>query len=450
MSNIAIRVSGVSKQYHIGALQGKYKYRTFRDTLSSALSAPFQRMGKLLRGQPAGGAERTETIWALKDISFEVKHGELVGIIGRNGAGKSTLLKILSRITEPTAGYADIYGRVGSLLEVGTGFHPELTGRENIYLNGAVLGMKRVEIERKFDEIVEFSEVARFIDTPVKHYSSGMYLRLAFAVAAHLEPEILIVDEVLAVGDARFQKKCLNKMQDVGKEGRTVLFVSHNMQAITRLCDRTILLEDGQVKIDGPSHKVVSTYLNTGLGTQALRKWDDPKTAPGGEVARLRWVRVRTEEGEVTDSMDIRRPVAMEMEYEVLQPGYQLLPHFTLHGEDGEEVFVTLDQDQAWRRQPRPAGRYINTAWIPGNFLAEGTFFVEASVITVNPNITQFNAREAVAFQVIDSLDGDSARGDWAGAMRGLIRPALKWDTQFSSNGSPADTPANLKVQVKR
>lgn len=439
MSDRAISVVDISKQFHIGRLQGKYQYKTLRDTLTTSLSAPFQRMRKLLRGHASGAAELNETIWALKDISFEVNHGEVVGIIGRNGAGKSTLLKILSRITEPTTGYADIYGRVGSLLEVGTGFHPELTGRENILLNGAVLGMKRVEIERKFDEIVAFSEVERFIDTPVKHYSSGMYLRLAFAVAAHLEPEILIVDEVLAVGDARFQKKCLNKMQDVGKQGRTVLFVSHNMQAIARLCERTILLEDGQVKADGPSNQVVSVYLNTGLGTLAAREWPDPQKAPGGEVARLQRVRVRTEEGQVTDTMDIRRPIALEMEYEILKPGLHLLPYFKLHGEDGQEVFITLDQDQSWRRQTRPAGHYVNTAWIPGNFLAEGIFFVEASVITVNPNIVQFNEREAVAFQVIDSLEGDSARGDWAGSMRGLIRPMLKWETRFSPNGSKAD-----------
>jgi lipopolysaccharide transport system ATP-binding protein len=236
MSYTAIRVDNLSKQYRIGGPQKKYE--TLRDTLANTLATPLRRAGKLLRGQATGAAELDATIWALRDVSFKVQRGEVVGIIGRNGAGKSTLLKILSRITEPTLGVAEIRGRVGSLLEVGTGFHQELTGRENIYLNGAILGMKRHEIEHKFDEIVAFAEVEKFIDTPVKHYSSGMHLRLAFAVAAHLEPEILLVDEVLAVGDAAFQKKCLNKMEDVGQQGRTVLFVSHNMPAITRLCER--------------------------------------------------------------------------------------------------------------------------------------------------------------------------------------------------------------------
>jgi len=241
MTDIAIRLENISKKYRIGKKQEKY--RTLRDTLTEAVVTPFRRTGRLLHGRAAEAAELNEVIWALKDVSFEVKQGEVVGIIGRNGAGKSTLLKILARITEPTSGFAEVHGRVGSLLEVGTGFHRELTGRENIYLSGAILGMKWAEIDRKFDEIVEFSGVEKFIDTPVKHYSSGMYLRLAFAVAAHLEPEILLVDEVLAVGDARFQKKCLNKMEDIGQQGRTVIFVSHNMPAITRLCERAILLE---------------------------------------------------------------------------------------------------------------------------------------------------------------------------------------------------------------
>ena len=261
MGDIALRVEDLSKQYRIGG--NREAYKTLRDTFTDVVVSSFRRAGKLLRGRSRRAAELGETFWALKDVSFEIKRGEVVGIIGYNGAGKSTLLKILSRITEPTEGYADIYGRVGSLLEVGTGFHPELTGRENLYLNGAILGMKRAEIARKFDEIVAFAEIERFIDTPVKHYSSGMYMRLAFAVAAHLEPEILLVDEVLAVGDARFQKKCFNKMQDVGQQGRTVLFVSHNMPAITRLCQRAILLDGGRVLQDGPSHQVVSAYLNS-------------------------------------------------------------------------------------------------------------------------------------------------------------------------------------------
>ncbi len=257
MGDVAIRVQGLSKQYRIGKQE---RYRAFRDVLTEAMYAPFRRVGGLLRGNAAAAANLNETIWALKDVSFEVKKGDVVGIIGRNGAGKSTLLKVLSQITEPTEGQVDVYGRVGALLEVGTGFHPELTGRENIYLNGAILGMSREEIRRKFDEIVAFAEVEKFIDTPVKHYSSGMGLRLGFAVAAHMEPEILVVDEVLAVGDAAFQKKCLGKMGDVAEGGRTVLFVSHQMNAIRKLCNSCVWLDAGQLQMIASTPNVLGSY----------------------------------------------------------------------------------------------------------------------------------------------------------------------------------------------
>ena len=255
MSNIAIRVENLSKKYEI--MVGKYRHDTLRDQLSASFLSLFQRNRS--RWQ-------SETFWALKGVSFEVKPGEVLGVIGRNGAGKSTLLKILSRITKPTEGQAEIYGRVGSLLEVGAGFHGELTGRENIYLNGAILGMKKAEIDRNFDQIVDFSGVEKFIDTPVKRYSSGMYVRLAFGIAAHLEPEILIVDEVLAVGDASFQKKCLNRMEEVGKEGRTVLFVAHNMPAVQRLCPEALLLEAGTIAMCGPSSEVIKQYMDLRSG----------------------------------------------------------------------------------------------------------------------------------------------------------------------------------------
>ena len=283
MTEIAIRVENLSKQYRIGAKQERFP--TLRDWLADAFAAPFRRLSSTVRGQSS--AVLDETIWALKDVSFEVKRGEVVGIIGRNGSGKTTLLKILSRITEPTEGCAEIHGRVGSLLEVGTGFHPELTGRENITLNGAILGMKRVEIEEKFDEIVAFAEVDKFIDTPVKHYSSGMYLRLAFAVAAHLEPEILLVDEVLAVGDAAFQRKCLGKMGDVAREGRTVLFVSHQMNQIRRLCGRVIWLDAGQIQKMGQTAKIVGAYESA----MACVQWDSQERldAPKTGARFLRW-----------------------------------------------------------------------------------------------------------------------------------------------------------------
>jgi lipopolysaccharide transport system ATP-binding protein len=430
MTDIAIHVENLSKLYRIGA---KERYRTIRDAIMETLTAPF-RAGARLRGSNGGGCEvEDNTIWALRDLSFSIKPGEVVGVIGRNGAGKSTLLKILSRITEPTTGFAEIHGRVGSLLEVGTGFHAELTGRENIYLNGAILGMRKVEIARKFDEIVAFAEVEKFIDTPVKHYSTGMYLRLAFGVAAHLEPEILIVDEVLAVGDANFQKKCMNKVEDVGRHGRTVLFVSHNMPSFMRLCQRVILLDDGQVIEDGPAHQAVGKYLKSGSGTTASRTWPQLESAPGGEVVRLRAVQARNQDGQVSEVMDIRQPIAIEMEYDVLQSGYILSPWYEFFNEQGLEIFPAVDQDMDWRRKPRPAGRYVSTAWIPGNLLSEGTLFVNAGVASMVPNVTkQTYERDVIAFQVSDTMEGDSARADWGDSWGGAVRPLLKWETQYS------------------
>jgi lipopolysaccharide transport system ATP-binding protein len=431
MGDIAIRVEGISKQYYIGPQE---RYRTFRDTLTQACTVPLRRAARLLRGQAHAAAELSEPLWALQEVSFEVERGEVLGIIGRNGAGKSTLLKILSRITEPTRGFAEIHGRVGSLLEVGTGFHPELTGRENIYLNGAVLGMRRVEIQRKFDEIVAFSEVEKFLDTPVKHFSSGMQMRLAFAVAAHLEPEILIVDEVLAVGDARFQRKCVAKMQDVGRQGRTVLFVSHNMPAVNLLCTRAMLLAEGRVAQDGMPAEVVNHYLSEGTGSPARREWPDPNSAPGGEVARLRAVRVVSRAGEVLETVGIREEVGLQMVYDVLQSGHVLLPHYYLYNEDGVIVFGTLDQDPTWRHRPRPAGRYVSTAWIPGNLLSEGRLYVSCCLITRLPDVVQFGERQVIAFMVADNMGEGTARGDWGGTMIGVVRPLLPWTTQFSKD----------------
>jgi lipopolysaccharide transport system ATP-binding protein len=433
MGNPSVRAEHLSKKYLIGHQQPRYK--TMRDVLPRAMAAPFRRAMRLLRGEAYGATVMTETFWALQDISFEVEQGEVVGIIGCNGAGKSTLLKVLSRITEPTGGFAEIRGRVSSLLEVGTGFHPELTGRDNIFLNGAILGMKRAEITAKFDEIVVFSGVEKFIDTPVKHYSSGMYLRLAFAVAAHLQPDILIVDEVLAVGDAQFQKKCLNKMEDVSRHGRTILFVSHNLQAITRLCNRTILLDDGRVVEDGPSHEVVGAYLKAGLGVCASQEWPDLDEAPGNDIVRLRAVRVRADNGQVSDAIDIRRPFEIEMDYQVLKSGYVLIPEFGLDNQDGVRVFITMDCDPDWRQRPRSPGLYSSRVSIPGNYLAEGTIIVRADISTIMPQMFHVEESDVVAFQVIDKMEGDSARGEYAGKMPGVVRPLLKWNTTFDNNG---------------
>ena len=427
-----IKAEGLAKEYRLGSGSS---YVTLRDAITDVAAAPFRFFGRTRLQR-----RRNDTVIALDGVSFEAQPGEVVGMIGRNGAGKSTLLKVLSRITEPTRGRAQLYGRVSSLLEVGTGFHPELTGRENVFLNGAILGMTRNEITSKFDEIVEFSGIERFIDTPVKWYSSGMYLRLAFSVAAHLEPEILIVDEVLAVGDASFQRKCLNKMQTVSQQGRTVLFVSHDMTAITRLCPRAILLERGKVLRDGPAHDVVGSYLTSGLGTTAARVWEDSATAPGNDIVRLRAVRVRTDDGHVTAAIDIRRPVRIEIEFEVRKSGHLLTPNFHVFNEKGINVFITNDLDPAWRGRPRPEGIYTSTAWIPGNFLAEGTLLVGAAVSTLDPVVVHFFEREAVAFQVIDSLDGDSARSEYAGPYPGVVRPVFQWTTKLT----PTDEPSSL------
>lgn len=290
MSDIAVSVAGLSKLYHIGGAPRQTD--RLGEQIAEVFVAPFRRMGRVLRGDAAGVAELERAFWALDDLSFEIHHGDVVGIIGHNGAGKSTLLKILSRITEPTRGYADIYGRISSLLEVGTGFHPELTGRENIFLNGSILGMRKREIERQFDAIVEFAEIGQFLDTPVKHYSSGMYVRLAFAVAAHLEPEILLVDEVLAVGDIAFQKKCLGKMGDVSKQGRTVIFVSHNMNALQRLCPRSLLLNQGRLVAEGPTDAVIAQYLTERTTTGAPDIWIDLADKAREGIGKVRFAAV--------------------------------------------------------------------------------------------------------------------------------------------------------------
>jgi len=428
----SIRIDNLGKKYRVDHISPRGKYRTLVETLSHAAGAPLRR----LRGQAPA---RSEEFWALKDVSFEVQPGEVVGIIGRNGAGKSTLLKILSQITKPTIGRVEINGRVASLLEVGTGFHPELTGRENIYLNGAILGMARKEIARKFDEIVAFAEVERFLDTPVKRYSSGMYVRLAFAVAAHLEPELLILDEVLAVGDNNFQRKCLTKMEDVSSQGRTVLFVSHNMDTVMRLCPRVVLLQTGRTIADGPAENVIRSYLSGEQGTMAARSWADITSAPGNEVARLRSVRVRNEEGQTTEVVDIRRPVGIEMVFDVLESGHVLLANLHFQNDDGIIAFIVHDLNNPnWVRRPRPVGTYKSTMWIPGNFLAEGTMIVSPCVSTHKPERVHFHVVDAIGFQVVDSHDGDSARGDYVGHFPGIVRPLFTWDIEYHPKTLPA------------
>ncbi|HEV7746969.1 MAG TPA: ABC transporter ATP-binding protein [Pyrinomonadaceae bacterium] len=415
----AIKIENVSKRYRIGGLHPGYM--TFREMIGGILTAPFRKLRK---------GNGHQTLWALSNVNLEIRQGELVGIIGHNGAGKSTLLKILSRVTKPTTGDVILRGRIGSLLEVGTGFHPDLTGRENIFLAGAILGMRRAEIERKFDEIVAFSELEKFVETPVKWYSSGMYVRLAFSVAAHLEPEILMMDEVLAVGDAAFQQKCLDKMHDIRNQGRTILFVSHDMAAITRLCKRVVLLEKGQIVFDGEPRDVVKRYLSSSLKTGAIRDWEN-QDAPGDSVVRLRRARVRAEDGATVSVVEVHKPFGVELTYEVLEDDHTLVPVIEFYNEQGTELFSTHDTSADWRRRTRPRGTYKSTVWIPGNLLAEGSMIGHISIMSHFPS-TSLHAHEpnAIAFQVVDSPAGDSARGDYVGPMPGVVRPLLTWTTE--------------------
>jgi lipopolysaccharide transport system ATP-binding protein len=378
MGNLAIRVEGLGKQYHIGGLHKSYD--RFGEQLADLIRTPLRRAGRILRGQAGGAADLDETIWALKDVSFEICHGEVVGIIGSNGAGKSTLLKILSRITEPTEGFVDLYGRVGSLLEVGTGFHPELTGRENVFLNGAILGMKKGEIERKFDEIVAFAEIEKFIDTPVKHYSSGMYVRLAFSVAAHLEPEILLVDEVLAVGDVSFQRKCLGKMDHVAQQGRTVLFVSHNMGMIQTLCERGILLKEGAIDNDGLVTETVGAYLQSleQMGSKDLANRVDRH---GKGMVKLVGVEITNGKDQNTSVLRAGEPVKFIFQVDKIIPGLQCAfnlvdhigqpivgfktriygPEDSQHEDDGTKFTCEIDELLLL------PGRYRVDVWISGD-----------------------------------------------------------------------------------
>ncbi len=421
MANVAIHVEGLSKSYQLGQRRG---YDTLRDSIAGAA-------GSLFRGER--GESQRKTIWALNEVSFEVQAGEVLGVIGRNGAGKTTLLKILSRITEPTRGLADIHGRLGSLLEVGTGFHPELTGRENISLNGAILGMRRTEITRKFDDIVEFAGVEAFIDTPVKRYSSGMYVRLAFSVAAHLEPEVLLVDEVLAVGDADFQKRCLGKMQEIGKAGRTVLFVSHSMPTVARLCDRVLLMEGGRLVADGATPGVIARYLRSEEGARSRRVWPDPAVAPGDDVARLRSVRVIDEDTAETESVDMRASVGIEFAFDVLRAERALTPLISVTNDQGVHVFNALDPSERWRGEVLP-GSYLSTAWIPPHLLNEGTHVVSVFVNAISSGAMTKHAVEpdAVSFQVVNRSEEPSAKGSFVQAWGGAVSPLLNWETVAS------------------
>ncbi|HVN56311.1 MAG TPA: ABC transporter ATP-binding protein [Anaerolineaceae bacterium] len=425
MSDLAIQVENLGKQYRLGQ-QGTVAYDTLRDVLTNAVVAPIRR----LRGQAVGEQRASNNkIWALRGMNFEVHQGQVLGVIGRNGAGKSTLLKVLSRVTEPTEGQAVIRGRVGSLLEVGTGFHPELTGRENIFLNGAILGMKRSEIERKFGEIVEFSEVTQFIDTPVKRYSSGMYLRLAFAVAAHLEPEILVVDEVLAVGDAEFQRKCLGKMSDVAQQGRTVLFVSHNMSAILRLTEETLVIEKGRLALRAPTPRAVDYYLASGFSRQGERIWEADEIPAEAAPFCPHGLRVMNRQGQVIDTVRSTEPIIFEVEYSLNAPLSGLRVGIYLMSMRGEYIFTSFDTDQPEQYERygvRPAGRYISRCTIPADLLNEGRFVIGMNASSFRVR-RYFQDEQALGFNV----DAAGAPGmQWPEPRLGPIRPRLEWQIE--------------------
>lgn len=419
MTEPAIRVENLGKRYRIGETTGGY--RTLRDSIAGALRPSMRRKSAAER--------RDNEFWALRNLDLQVLRGQVLGVIGRNGAGKTTFLKLLSRITEPTEGKATIRGRVGSLLEVGTGFHPELTGRENVYLNGAILGMKRGEIDDKFDEIAAFAGVERFLDTPVKRFSSGMYLRLAFSVAAHLEPEILLVDEVLAVGDAEFQRKCLGKMGEVARAGRTVLFVSHDMSSILRLTDESIVLEEGSLVMRAPSPEAVDFYLNSGTMSSGQRIWDPDEIPTDSAPFRPISLRVLDRKGVPTEQISAGKPFSVEVEYELKAAITGLRVGIYLSTGRGEPVFTSFDTDDesAFERYgTRPAGRYRSSCRIPALLLNEGRFILGLNASSFRIR-SYFTDEHALGF----TIEASGAPGSqWQERRRGPLRPALEWEIQ--------------------
>jgi len=420
----AIKVENLSKAYQLGDFGTGTITRDFERFWARVRGKedPFLKIGEVNDRTIKG---ESNVVWSLKDLNFDIEQGEAIGIIGRNGAGKSTLLKILSRVTSPTTGSVKIKGRVASLLEVGTGFHPELTGRENIYLNGAILGMRKAEIKRKFDEIVDFSGVERYIDTPVKRYSSGMYVRLAFAVAAHLESEILIVDEVLAVGDADFQKKCLGKMGEVSKgTGRTVLFVSHNMDSISRLCSSSIYLNNGTILGYDRTSLIINDYLTAEVKKTSSKTWQDGKS-PGNSEVRLRAVRIINQNFEETFHNQITDEVGIEITFEVLMESNNYICGFNLF--NNKEIHILSSHDLQNQQVFYQKGIYKTVAWIPANFLAEGMHTISVAVMSYNPFIAHFHEFDAASFYINDNNYGTSTRGNYGGDYPGLVRPKLHW-----------------------
>jgi lipopolysaccharide transport system ATP-binding protein len=412
MSSI-IEIRNLGKKYKLAETQ---QYLALRDVISN--------VGKQLFSK----REKEKEFWALQDINLDIQPGERVGIIGRNGAGKSTLLKILSRITPPTTGNIKLHGRVASLLEVGTGFHTELTGRENIYLNGSILGLKKAEINRQLDAIIDFSGVEKFIDTPIKHYSSGMQLRLAFSVAAHLEPEILLIDEVLAVGDAEFQKKCIGKMEEVSKShGRTILFVSHNLDSLRKFCPTTILLDEGKIIEQGNTEKVISLYVSKHLETNPEMIWEKGINDYSNEVTLYKaWL--HDENGLTRSRFDTTEKVGISMDYEVIKDQSTFIHGINVFNQEQLNIFNSHDLTSGEGMERKKKGRYNATVWIPGNLLPEGIFSISVALFLPNPLDVLIHQQNILSFEMYTDFSKLSARGNYADDFPGVIRPLLNWE----------------------
>ncbi len=424
---ISVSVENLSKQYRLGVIGNRTLYEDLNRWWASVrgLPDPLAKIGEVDHGNRTDGM-----LWALRDVSFQLQQGEVLGVIGRNGAGKSTLLKILSKVTGPTSGQIKMRGRIASLLEVGTGFHPELTGRENVYLNGAILGMSREEISRKFDEIIAFSEVEKFVDTPVKRYSSGMYVRLAFAVAAHLDPEIMVVDEVLAVGDAAFQRKCLGKLSENAGEGRTVLFVSHNMAAINRLCGRAVLLEKGALVADGPSAEITARYLSGAAEESGIREWD-LKDAPGTAEVRLVAVGLYDVDGVSKSVFDVHEEIYVRLNYRVGAPNTKFRCALVFSTQ-GVAAFSSIEPVEIERTE---TGLYSSIVKLPPHLLSESEYSINVSAFTsAGAKKHYVSLRNVISFQVYDSMTELSARGDYTQNLAGVVQPMLEWQTSTKLN----------------
>ncbi len=424
---ISISVENLSKQYRLGVIGNRTLYEDINRWWARVrgLPDPLAKIGEVDHGNRTDGL-----LWALRDVSFQLQQGEVLGVIGRNGAGKSTLLKILSKVTGPTTGQVKMRGRIASLLEVGTGFHPELTGRENIYLNGAILGMSRDEITRKFDEIITFSEVEKFVDTPVKRYSSGMYVRLAFAVAAHLDPEIMVIDEVLAVGDAAFQRKCLGKLSENAGEGRTVLFVSHNMAAINRLCSRAILLDKGMMIADGPAAEITAKYLAGAAEENGVRAWNADE-APGTRELRLIKVAMYDNDGTPKSVFDVNEDINMRFVYKVGVPNTSFRLSLVFKTQ-GIAAFSSIEPAELARPEE---GIYSSVVKVPAHLLAESEYSVSISAFASASGKKHYlSLRDAIYFQVYDSMTNPSARGDYTQNLAGVVSPMLNWETSMKKN----------------